>query len=347
MPTTRIQLSIIIVSWNSRALLDACLRSVGGGRWAVGRDASAETIAKVTVGEVQDFASIITTAHGPPPTAHRPPPTELIVVDNASPDGTAAWLRTAWPAVRLIASATNLGFGRANNRGMAIARGDWLLLLNPDTVVQPGALDTLLAFGDSHPAAGVIAPRLRYGDGSLQRNAFRFPGPLQVALDVFPLHPRLLESPLNGRYPAERQADAAPFLIDHPLGAALLVRRAVVDTVGGFDEGFFMYAEEVDWCRRIRAAGWEIWQVPAAEIVHLAGQSTRQRAGQMTVELWRARYRYFAKHRGRAVNRVVRGLVRLGMVRKALAVTWDQARGRLTPGEARALRRTYGAVFRL
>jgi GT2 family glycosyltransferase len=108
-----------------------------------------------------------------------------------------------------------------------------------------------------------------------------------------------------------------------------------------------MYAEEVDWCRRIAAAGWEIWQVPAAEITHLAGQSTRQQAGRMYIELWRARYRYFAKHHGRARGTVIRGLVRLGMIRKTLATAWDQARGRLPAAEARALRRTYGAVFRL
>ncbi len=338
-----IHLSIIIVTWNSRALLDACLRSVVHGPWSVVRDSGAEA-AEIGTQSTTSIPRPTPDASGA--TDHGSPTTEVIVVDNASPDGTAAWLRTAWPQVRLIASATNLGFGRANNRGMTIARGAWLLLLNPDTIVHPGALERMLAFGVDHPTAGVIAPRLRYGDGSLQRNAFHFPGPLQVALDLFPLHPRLLESPLNGRYPAERRG-AAPFLIDHPLGAAMLVRRAVLDQVGGFDEGFFMYAEEVDWCRRIRAAGWEIWQVPRAEIVHLAGQSTRQRAGPMTVELWRARYRYFAKHHSRAVGRLVRGLVRLGMVRKTLAATWDQARGRLTSAEARALRRTYGAVFRL
>ncbi len=339
-----IYLSIIIVTWNSRTLLDACLRSVSPAPWAVGGDRSAATPHRAAQSSTPIAVTEPTDSQR---TAHDLRRTEIIVVDNASTDGTAAWLRAAWPQVRLIAGPVNLGFGRANNRGMAVARGAWLLLLNPDTVVQPGALDRLLAFGESRPAAGLIAPRLRYSDGSLQRNAFRFPGAVQVALDLFPLHPRLLESPLNGRYPAEQRSTAAPFQIDHPLGAAMLVRRAVVDEVGGFDEGFFMYAEEVDWCRRIRAAGWEIWQVPAAEIVHLAGQSTRQRAGQMYVELWRARYRYFAKHRSRAVSRAVRVLVRLGMIRKALAVAWDQARGRLAAAEARALRRTYGAVFRL
>jgi GT2 family glycosyltransferase len=308
-------LSVIIVSWNVRSLLDGCLESLRP--WLNHESAGAEA------------------------------PAEIIVVDNASSDGTVAWLRTAWPHVQVLASAKNLGFGRANNAGLARARGEWLLLLNPDTLVQPGAVETLITFLAAHPAAGMAAPRLLYGDGSLQRNAFRFPGLAQVVLDLFPLHSRLVESPLNGRYRAERQPDAAPFPIDHPLGAAMLIRRAVYEQVGGFDEGFFMYAEEVDWCRRIRAAGWEIWQVPAACIVHLAGQSTRQVAGRMYVELWRARYRFFAKHYPPRFRQAARLVVRAGMLRKTLAVTLDALRGRRDPAEARALRRTYGAVFRL
>ena len=308
-------LSVIIVSWNVRALLDGCLESL-----------------RPLLNHESDSASA---------------PTEIIVVDNASRDGTVAWLRTAWPQVQVVASAENLGFGRANNAGLARARGEWLLLLNPDTVVQPGAVEALMAFLAAHPAAGMVAPRLLYGDGTLQRNAFHFPGLAQVFLDLFPLHPRLVDSPLNGRYRAERQAGGAPFPIDHPLGAAMLIRRAVYEQVGGFDEGFFMYAEEVDWCRRIRAAGWEIWQVPAAHIVHLAGQSTRQVAGRMYVELWRARYRFFAKHYPPRFRHAARLVVRAGMLRKTLAVTLDALRWRRAPVEARALRRTYGAVFRL
>jgi N-acetylglucosaminyl-diphospho-decaprenol L-rhamnosyltransferase len=302
-------LSVIIVSWNVRALLDGCLQSLAPLRAAR--------------------------------------PTEVLVVDNASGDGTPAWLAAAWPDVRLMASPVNLGFGRANNAGLVAARGEWLLLLNPDTVVCPGAVETLIAFLEAHPRAGMVAPRLRYGDGALQRNAFRFPGLAQVFLDLFPLHPRLLESRLNGRYAAERRPSAAPFRIDHPLGAAMLIRRAVYARVGGFDERFFMYAEELDWCRRIRAAGWEIWQAPAAEVVHLAGRSTRQVAGRMYVELWRARYRFFRKHYGRAFLPAARALVRAGMVRKAAAVTLEAWRGRRPPAEARALRRAYAAVFRL
>lgn len=306
--TDNATLSVIIVAWNVRVLLDGCLRSL---------------------------RPLLDTGD------------EVIVVDNASTDGTVAWLRAAWPRVQTIASAANLGFGRGNNAGLAAARGEWLLLLNPDTIVAPGAIATLVAFLAAHPRAGLAAPRLRYADGRLQRNAFRFPGLAQVFLDLFPLHPRLLESPLNGRYRAERGPAAVPFPIDHPLGAAMLIRRAAYAQVGGFDEGFFMYSEEVDWCRRIRAAGWSIWQVPGAEITHLAGQSTRQVAAPMYVELWRARYRFFRKHYGARFVRVARPIVRAGMLRKAVATGLDRARGRLSTAEARALRRSYGAVFRL
>jgi len=302
-------LSIIVVTWNVRPLLQGCL----------------ESLRPLTRGDAA----------------------EIIVVDNASTDGTVAWLRAAWPTVRLVASPTNLGFGRGNNAGLARARGAWLLLLNPDTIVLPGAVEALVGFLATHPRAGLAAPRLVYGDGRLQRNAFRFPGLGQVFLDLFPLHPRLLESPLNGRYAQEYRPAGRPFPIDHPLGAAMLVRRAVYATVGGFDEGFFMYAEEVDWCKRIHAAGWEIWQVPAARIVHLAGQSTHQVAGRMYVELWRSRYRFFAKHGGPGLTRAARLVVRAGMLRKTLAVTWETLRGRREPATARAWRRTYGAVFHL
>ena len=126
-------LSVIIVSWNVRALLDGCLESL-----------------RPLLNHESDSASA---------------PAEIIVVDNASRDGTVAWLRTAWPQVQVLASAKNLGFGRANNAGLARARGEWLLLLNPDTLVQPGAVETLITFLAAHPAAGMAAPRLLYGDG--------------------------------------------------------------------------------------------------------------------------------------------------------------------------------------
>jgi N-acetylglucosaminyl-diphospho-decaprenol L-rhamnosyltransferase len=300
-------LSVVIVSWNVRDVLQTCLESL--------RPEWERTWA------------------------------EVIVVDNASTDGTPDLVRDHYPAVRLIANAANRGFGAANNQGMTAAGGRYLLLLNPDTVVLPGALEALVAFIEAHPRVGLVAPRLLNPDGSLQRNAFHFPGLVQVALDLFPVHPRLMESALNGRYGREPHAKG-PFMIDHPLGAAMLVRREVWEETGGFDEDYFMYAEEVDWCRRIHQAGWTIWQVPAAEIVHYGGQSTRQMPDSMFIELWRARYRFFRRYHGPLYQAVVRLLVRLGMLWRTWKVSRAAAQGDLDPATAHARRRAAATIFR-
>jgi GT2 family glycosyltransferase len=302
-----VTVSVIIVTWNVRDLLRACLESL------------------------------------------RPPVeegwVEVIVVDNGSVDGTAGMVGGMYPGVRLIANTENRGFGAANNQGMAVARAPFLFLLNPDTVVLPQALERLIGFLGTHTRAGVAAPRLRNPDGSLQRNAFRFPGLWQVGLDLFPLHPRLLESSLNGRY---RQEPAArePFEIDHPLGAAMLVRREVWEQTGGFDESYFMYAEEVDWCWRIRQAGWSIWQVPGAEVIHYGGRSTSQAPDWMFVELWRARYQFFRRHYSAPFNLAARLLVRAGMLYRTLAVSLAAATGHIDEPTADARRRAAATIFR-
>lgn len=300
-------LSIVIVSWNVRDLLQTCLESLRPHwerTWA-----------------------------------------EVIVVDNASTDGTPDLVRDRYPAVRLIANLANRGFGAANNQGMAAASGRYILLLNPDTVVLPGALETMVAFLEAHPRVGVVAPRLLNPDGSLQRNAFRFPGLLQVALDLFPVHPRLMDSALNGRYRREPQA-TGPFAIDHPLGAALLVRHEIWEATGGFDEDYFMYAEEVDWCWRIHQAGWMIWQVPEARIIHYGGQSTRQVPDWMFIELWRARFRFFRRYHGIFYQALVRLLVRLGMLWRSFHLWRAAAQGQLDPDTATSRRRAAATIFR-
>ncbi len=300
-------LSIVIVSWNVRDLLQTCLESL--------RPAWERTWA------------------------------EVIVVDNASTDGTPDLVRDHYPAVRLIANLANRGFGAANNQGMAAASGRYILLLNPDTVVLPGALETLVGFLEAHPRVGLAAPRLLNPDGSLQRNAFRFPGLVQVALDLFPIHPRLRDSALNGRYRREPQA-TGPFAIDHPLGAALLVRCEIWQQTGGFDEDYFMYAEEVDWCWRIHKAGWMIWQVPEARIIHYGGQSTRQVPDWMFIELWRARFRFFRRYHGLFYQAMVRLLVRLGMLWRSFRLWRAAAKGNLDPDTATSQRRAAATIFR-
>ena len=242
---------------------------------------------------------------------------QVIVVDNASPDDSADAIRQAFPHVTLIANQENRGFAAANNQGLAASTGRHVVLLNPDTEVLDDALAQLARFLDEHPTAGACGPSLQYADGRFQHNAFRFPGLAQTLLDWFPLHWRVTESRLNGRYPRSRYNRGEPFPIDHPLGACLMVRRAAIDQVGPLAEDYFMYVEEIDWCRRIRGAGWGIYCVPQARVIHHAGQSTGQFRDAMFVALWQSRLRYFDQYHGPAFRWAVRRVIRLGLWREA------------------------------
>lgn len=279
-------------------------------------------------------------------------PLHIVVVDNASLDDSAAMVRSCFPAVELIALTQNLGFAAGTNIGLRAlldAGTTYQLILNPDTVVHPGAIEMLAAFLDAHPRVGVAGPRLLNTDGSIQPAAFRFPTPIMTTLDLFPpgevLPGRLYNSWYHGRYPQER-ADA-PFAIDHPLGACMLTRPAVLRDVGLFDEAYFMYAEEVDWCRRIHQAGWAIWQVPAAHVTHVGGAATSQFRGRMLVALYRSRLHYFALHTTPATLALHRWIIRAGMLRATLLAWADYARGRCTRDELRSKLAAYGAVIRL
>ncbi len=291
-------LSLVIVSYQTRELLDRCL------------------------------ASLVRLSGAPS--------LEIWVVDNASSDGTVEWIREHYPSVHLIANAVNRGFAAANHQALCQAAGRYVMLLNPDTelpAAQPNALELLVSFMEAHPRAGACGPRLSYGDGSLQHSAFRFPTLAQVYLDLFPTNWRLNESRLNGRYPRQSYQAGQPFQVDHPLGAAFLVRREAAVQVGSLDEAFFIYAEEVDWARRLRGAGWEIWCVPQAEIIHHEAQSTRQFRDRMFIELWRARFHLFEKHYSRPFNAAARLIVRAGMRRAASTAREAHARGEITEQE--------------
>lgn len=269
---------------------------------------------------------------------------QIVVVDNGSRDGSPAMVRAEFPEVLLIEAGRNAGFAGGTNIGLrALSRANaapspqhpYTLVLNPDTVVQPGALETMVAFLEAHPRVGLVGPRLLNPDGTPQAAAFRFPTLTMTALDLFPpgevLPGRLYNSWWHGRYPQERGEE--PFPIDHPLGACMLVRCAVLETVGSMDDCYFMYSEEVEWCWRIKAAGWAIWQVPAARIIHVGGASTRQFRRAMQVALWRSRKR-FAVQAGppwRAAAHVA--LVRAGMFRLGLLAWSDYWRGRIDRDE--------------
>lgn len=310
-------LAIVIVSWNVRELLEACLTSVY---------------------ESLESSNL----RG-----------EVWVVDNASTDGSAEMVWERFPQARLIANETNAGFAAANNqalRAMGFPSAEsrdlpgYVLLLNPDTEVVGDALFTMVYFLDGNPQAGVAGARLLYPDGRLQHSAFAFPTLAQAFFDFFPLHHRLLNSRLNGRYPYKLYQRGEPLPVDHPLGAALMARREAIQQVGLLDERFFIYCEEIDWCMRMKKADWGIYCVPRAEVVHHEARSTGQVRGRMFVALWRSRYLLFEKHYGRFYQWAVRRIMRLGLraeMRRALAA---HERGEFSEAELESCLAAYRTV---
>lgn len=250
------------------------------------------------------------------------------VVDNASADGSPEAIAEEFPQVKLTLSPENLGFGRANNLGLREAgfrdkgKNVELLpravyLLNSDTITQPGATHALFDALMAEPKVGLVGARLTYGDGSFQHSAFAFPGLRQLWVELFPTPGRLIEGRFNGRYPRELYESMQPFKVDFTLGATMMLKREVVIQTHGFDEQFFMYCEEIDWAWRIQRAGWEARCVPAAHVVHLAGQSTRLVRPQSVINLWTSRLMLFSRYYPAWKNVMARRMVALGLARRA------------------------------
>jgi N-acetylglucosaminyl-diphospho-decaprenol L-rhamnosyltransferase len=287
------QLSIIVVSWNVRELLRACLAAL-------------------------------------------PCEAEIIVVDNASGDGSAAMVASEFPGVRLQANAENRGFTGGNNDGLALAGRRYELFLNPDTVVQDDALEQMLAYLEAHPGVGVVGPQLRYGDGQLQSSRRRFPTLAMALFESTPLawHWPPTQNPWARRYrmddtPADRTQE-----VDWVVGAALLTRSEVLAQVGGFDEGYFMYSEELDWQRRVRQRGWKVVYMPEAVITHYEGKSSEQATGARHIRFNASKVRYFRKHHGRAQAEFLR-VALLAM----FAVEWAIEAAKYVLGSQRGMRR--------
>ncbi|MEO6456787.1 MAG: glycosyltransferase family 2 protein, partial [Chloroflexia bacterium] len=310
-------LSVVIVSWNVAGLLRDCLDALF----------SPEVSAGLRM--------------------------EVIVVDNASSDDSAQ-VAAAFESVRVVRNCRNIGYGSANNIGFKLARGNYLLVLNPDTVALPGSLEALVAFAERHTSAGIVAPRLLNPDGSIQRSAFRFPTLMMAFLDLFPLSrvvPGRLRnwishSTINGRYPGE-PTKTQPYRIDHPLGAAMLLRREAIENVGGFDERLFMYSEEVDLAMRLRQVGWERWQVPAARVIHLGGQSTKQMPDRMLRELWRSRLYIYEKHHDPVSGIFLHTLIITAQVKESIVTRLGAALGTMPIKEANLRLRRARSLFRL
>lgn len=261
--------SIIIVNWNTRELLRRCLESV--------------------------YATI-------PPIVF-----EIIVVDNASSDGSADMVAAHFPDAVLVRTGANLGFAAANNLGLHRASGRYAMLLNPDTEIQPGAVQAMVDFADKHPEAAVIGPKLLNPDGSLQKNGRKLPGLPREVLHMTRLH-HLIPRLFARKFEWGREDFDIPAEVDEVSGACMLVRKSAIDQVGLMDERFFMYYEDVDWCRRMRDAGWKTYYLPAAVVTHKlshsAGRDPLRRIGMA----YQSQYLYFRKHHGMAQAMALRGL---------------------------------------
>jgi GT2 family glycosyltransferase len=294
------ELSIIIVSWNVRELLRACLASLPAGDPAV----------------------------------------EVIVVDAASADGTPAMVPVEFPHAHLIASPDNLGYTRGNNLGLRAARGNSLLILNPDTEVLGDALARMQAYLAEHPRVGAVGPRLEYPDGTVQSSRRRFPTLGTAFFESTWIKHRMPRSWRRHYFVEDVPLDATT-AVDWVVGAALMVRREAWRQVGDFDEGFFMYSEELDWQRRLKAAGWEVVYLPDARVVHHIGQSAAQVPAATHIRFNTSKVRYFRKYHGQAAGEVLRWYL-LGH----FAVQWlvETVKGWL--GHKPELRRQRAAAYR-
>ncbi|HEX5414457.1 MAG TPA: glycosyltransferase family 2 protein [Chloroflexota bacterium] len=250
-------LSVVVVSWNTRELLRSCLGSIE------------QTIHGLTY--------------------------EVVVVDNGSTDGSGEMVEQEFPEAVLLRNNHNLGFARANNQAMRASRGRYILLLNSDATLQDRAAATLVQFLDANRAAGAVGGKLLNPDGTFQGSYADFPGLFGETLLLTGLSRWLLPSTYPS-YPEARSRERRS--VDWVSGACLAVRRRAIDAVGLLDEDYFMYSEEVDWCHRLKTAGWSIHYLPDARVIHRSGGTSRQVPKPKRAQLYRGKWLYFRKRRG-------------------------------------------------
>lgn len=269
-------LTIIIVSLNTSGLLSQCLSSIyeTGSRYAF----------------------------------------EVIVVDNGSTDDTVTLIEQQFPQVMLIKNDRNLGFARANNQGLAVGRARYFMLLNSDTIVLPGAMDTLIQVADQNPNVGMIGPKLLNMDGSLQKSWARFPSILS----------ELVGQNFRNRTPVPNLPNT--FEVDWIMGACMVVRSEVLEDVGIMDEDYFFYSEETDWCFRMKKKNWKIWYTTNTEIYHLGGGSTHRGSVIHLVRLYHAKILFFKKNHGIFASTLLRFGLALsnlfGVIRRVIFMNW-------------------------
>jgi GT2 family glycosyltransferase len=211
---------------------------------------------------------------------------EIVVLDNASEDGSAAAVRERFPGVRVIPQEFRAGFGANHNTVIRVTRGRYVYVLNEDTTAGDWGFDRIVAYLDSHPRVAALGPRLVYPDGRQQASAWRFPTPVVTTLGLATL----------GKVGVKQSRGRMPRAVDWVMGAALVLRREALAQVGLFDEGFFLYSEEVDLQFRLRQAGWEVHYFPEVTVVHHESQFSAGIPERRINEMWRSRHRYWRKH---------------------------------------------------
>jgi len=223
---------------------------------------------------------------------------QVIVIDNGSKDGTLRAVREQFPRVTLVQNSENHGFSAATNQGVLLARGSYVLFLNPDAELLPDALTRLREYLDKNPDIGIVGPRVRYPDGTPQSTRRRFPTPLTALLESTVLQRWFPDNRAARSYAMRETDDSKIQDVDWLVGACFLARREVVDQIGGLDERFFMYSEELDWCRRARSAGWRVVYLPTAEVIHYEGKSSEQNLARRAMNFNESKCRYFEKYYG-------------------------------------------------
>jgi len=289
----RSSLGIIIISFNVRKLLKECLESV--------------------IRETRDTRY------------------EIWVIDNHSRDDSVQMLKESFPQVHLIENTENLGFTRANNQAIAKCRCDLILLLNPDTIIQDGALDKMVRFMDEHADVGAAGCRVLNEDGTLQLACRRsIPTPAVAFYKLSGLSRLFPNSKVMARYNLTYLDPNTTHEVDAVSGAFLLIRKQVIDRIGMLDEDFWIFGEDIDWCIRTQKAGWKVMYYPDAHIIHYKGVGCGTNSRKTSYEFYRAMYLFHKKHFAKDCSFITNGLIYIGILFKAM-LSWR----RFLPSKAR------------
>ncbi len=291
-----IMVSVVIVSWNTRDFLAQCLKSLSRG--------------------VCDY------------------PMEVLVVDNASTDGSSEYVEGNYPAVRLIRNDSNQGFAKANNKGIRLCRGKYICLINSDVEVLGNCITMLVDHCEANPETGMVGPSIIGGDGTLQRSWRGFPGLWNMFCRALAMDAAFPRVRIFGGYLMPYRDHVASGAVPVLSGCFWLVRKEALDGVGMLDEAFFMYGEDMDWCRRFWTAGWRLDFVPRAEAIHYGGASSASAPVRFFIEKQKADLLYWKKHHRWAAQQCYFAIACLHHLLRALSYSVVAMRKRQESGEA-------------